>query len=70
MGNFFNAAKVAALMSGTYICHECGGTMEFEDENEDSLVCPSCGHSVDLDMYGFEGDEAYEKLYPTEDEVD
>jgi hypothetical protein len=30
--------------------------MEFEDENEDILICPSCGHSVDLDDYGSEDD--------------
>ena len=31
--------------------------MEFEDEWEDTLVCPHCGHSIDLDDYGREGNE-------------
>ena len=43
--------------------------MEFEDEGEDILVCPHCGHSVELDDYGREGDEEYENLYPTLEEV-
>lgn len=43
--------------------------MEFEDEGEDILVCPHCGHSVELDYYGREGDEEYENLYPTLEEV-
>lgn len=43
--------------------------MEFEDEWEDTLVCPHCGHSVDLEEYGCEGDEKYENLYPTREEV-
>ena len=43
--------------------------MEFEDEWEDTLVCPHCGHSIDLDDYGREGNEEYENLYPTREEV-
>jgi hypothetical protein len=43
--------------------------MEFEDEWEDTLVCPHCGHSIDLDDYGCEGNEEYENLYPTREEV-
>lgn len=38
--------------------------MEFEDEWEDTLVCPACGHSVDLEHYGMENDEEYDALYP------
>lgn len=54
----------------TNICHECGNLMEFEDEKwRDTLVCPNCGHSVDLDHYGCEGEEEYESLYPTLEEV-
>lgn len=41
--------------------------MEFEDEWEDTLVCPACGHSVDLEHYGMENDEEYDALYPTRD---
>jgi hypothetical protein len=36
--------------------------MEFEDEWEDTLVCPACGHSVDLEHYGMENDEEYDAL--------
>ena len=43
--------------------------MEFEDEWEDTLVCPHCGHSIDLDDYGREGNKEYENLYPTREEV-
>ena len=43
--------------------------MEFEDKWEDTLVCPHCGHSVDLDDYGCEGDNKYENVYPTREEV-
>ena len=50
--SIFNEEQVKAMMSGRYICSECGSVMEFEDEWEDTLVCPHCGHSVDLDEYG------------------
>ena len=30
---------------------------------------PDCGHSIDLDDYGREGNEEYENLYPTREEV-
>lgn len=43
--------------------------MEFEDEWEDTLVCPTCGHSVDLEHYGMENDEEYDALYPTRDQI-
>lgn len=65
----FNEKKVEALLSGEYVCSECGAVMEFEDEWEDILICPECGHSVDLERYGCESDEEYEALYPTEEEV-
>ena len=45
------------------------GLMEFEDEWEDTLVCPACGHSVDLEHYGMENDEEYDALYPTRDQI-
>ena len=66
---FFNEKQVEALKTGDYFCAECGELMEFEDEFEDVLVCSHCGHSVDLDDYGREGDEEYDNLYPTEDEL-
>lgn len=67
--SIFNKKLIKAMESGTYICAECGKTMEFEDKWEDTLVCPRCGHSVDLDDYGCEGDEQYENLYPTREQI-
>ena len=65
---FFNEKLAKSLLSGLYTCSECGGRMEFEDDNEDVLVCPKCGHSVELEEYGFEHPEDYNDLYPTKDE--
>ncbi len=66
--SFFNNAQRDALLTGRYICSECGELMIFEDENEDTLVCPNCGHDEDSDHYGLT-DEEYENLYPTKEEV-
>jgi DNA-directed RNA polymerase subunit M/transcription elongation factor TFIIS len=44
----------------TYYCYECGTTMEKADE--DVLVCPNCGHSVDIEDYATE-EEDYEDFY-------
>lgn len=66
---FVFLVKNARAIMREYICHECGHLMEFEDEWEDTLVCPHCGHSIDLDDYGREGNEEYENLYPTREEV-
>lgn len=64
---FFNDELKKALFTGEYICPNCGGRMEFEDEKwRDTLVCPACGESMDLDEYGLKGNE---KLYPTLEEV-
>ena len=49
--SIFNEKQIKAMTSGRYICSECGSVMEFEDEWEDTLVCPHCGHSIDLDEY-------------------
>ena len=68
--SFFNKAQRVALLTGNYICSQCGTKMEFEDEYEDILICPICNHSIDGDQYGFENDEAYEALYPTREEID
>lgn len=46
--SIFNEEQIKAMFSREYICHECGHLMEFEDEWEDTLVCPHCGHSIDL----------------------
>lgn len=67
--SIFNEKQRKAMTDGEYICSECGGLMEFEDEWEDTLVCLHCGHSIGLDEYGCEGDEKYENLYPTREEV-
>ena len=64
----FNAKMVSAMKTGIYICPECGKRMEFENSNEDTLVCIHCGHSMDLDHYGYT-DEEYADLYPTEDQL-
>lgn len=67
--SFFNDAQIEAMRTGKYYCSQCGALMQFEDEMEDILVCLKCGNSVDLDHYGFESEEEYETLYPTEEEV-
>lgn len=69
MKSFFNEKQKKAMENGEYICSECGRVMEFEDEWEETLVCPHCGHSVDLEEYGCEGYEKYENLYPTREEL-
>lgn len=66
--SFFNDLLKKAMETGEYICDECGGPMEFENEWRDTLVCPKCGNSMDIDHYGLT-DEEYEDLYPTEEEV-
>ena len=58
--SIFNEKQVEAMFGGDYICSECGEKMEFEDEWEETLVCPNCGHDIDLEHYGFESDEEYE----------
>lgn len=67
--SIFNEEQIKAMFSREYICHECGNLMEFEDEWEDILVCPHCGHSVELDDYGCEGSNEYRNLYPRREEV-
>ncbi len=67
---FFNDELSKALLTGDYICSDCGAKMFFEDEvTEDVLICPDCGHSVDLDHYGIENEEDYDALYPTREEI-
>lgn len=67
--SIFHEGPILALFSGDYICRGCGPFVGFEDEWGDTLVCPHCGHSIDLDDYGREGNEEYENLYPTREEV-
>jgi len=66
---FFNDKVVAALESGDYFCSQCGALMEFEDEDEEVLICPKCGHSVDYERYGLEDDDEYDALFPTREEL-
>ncbi|MCC8152101.1 MAG: DNA-directed RNA polymerase I [Lachnospiraceae bacterium] len=65
----FTKAWIDAQETGRYECSQCGAAMEFEDEWEETLICPECGHEVDIDRYGAEDDETYEALYPTKEEV-
>lgn len=67
--SIFNEKLIKGMFGEGYTCSECGKSMEFEDEWEDILVCPHCGHSVELEEYGCENEEAYENLYPTREEV-
>lgn len=67
--SIFNEKQIKAMMDGKYICSECGKLLEFENEWEDILICPHCGNSLDLDEYGCEGDEKFENLYPTREEI-
>lgn len=60
---YFNDKLSDALKSGEYVCSQCGALMEFENENEDILVCAKCGHSVFLDDYGSEYDGDYDSLF-------
>lgn len=67
--SFFNPIQIFGMLTGKHYCPECNSLMEWEDENEDILVCPNCGHSVDSDHYGFKNDSEYDALYPTKEEV-
>lgn len=66
---FLNEKLAKALFGGDYICSECGERMFFENEWKDILICSKCGHSIELEHYGFESEEAYDALYPTKEEV-
>lgn len=67
--SIFNEEQIKAMFSREYVCRGCGPFVGFAGEWEDALVCPHCGHSIDLDDYGCEGNEEYENLYPTREEV-
>lgn len=67
---FFNDKLREALFTGDYRCPACGDRMIFENKKwRDTLVCPSCGESMNLDEYGLSGDEDYSILYPTEKDI-
>ena len=42
-----------------YLCYECGTKMDKADD--EVLVCASCGHSVDIEDYGYENE--YDDYY-------
>lgn len=67
---FFTDKLVEAMFGGGYTCSKCGKKMVFETENEDILICNSCGHSVTLEMYGQEDEEDYDSLYPTKEDIE
>lgn len=50
-----------------YYCYECGEVMEKADE--EVLVCPKCGHSVDIEDYSTEV-ENYEEYYGSHSKYD
>lgn len=67
----FSEKLVKGLKTGIYPCQNegCDGLMVFEDEKwRDTLVCPKCGYSCDLDDYG-KTEEEIEMDYPTEEEA-
>ena len=65
--SFFSDLFRSAFFSGNYTCPECGEAMEFEDEHEETLICPNCDYEVDIENYGFGKDEDYDALYPVDD---
>lgn len=48
-----------------YTCYECGAVMDIVG---DVLVCPDCGHSVDVDDWVTEPSD-YEDYYPTREQI-
>lgn len=53
------------LLNDEYFCYECGAVMGIV---EDVLVCPKCGHSVDLEDWITEP-ENYEEYYPLKEDA-
>ena len=66
---FFNKDLVDGLLGRGYYCSICGEKMFFENEYEETLICPNCGHETPLERYGAESDEDYEAMYPSKEEV-
>lgn len=65
---FFSDKHIIAMRTGIYPCDKCDGTMVFEDESEETLICTKCGYEVYIDDYGFT-EEELENRYPTREEV-
>ena len=40
------------IRDGYFICKECGALMDMDDK--DQLICPSCGYSVEHDVYDYD----------------
>ena len=67
--SFFNDAQIHGMLTGEYVCPECGAAMKWEDDHEEVLICPECGYESELDRYGFGDDSEYEALYPTKADI-
>lgn len=65
---FFSLGQILGMFTGRYPCPCCGTKMKWEDDSEETLICPKCGHEEDSDHYGFT-DEEYDALYPTKEDV-
>lgn len=50
-----------------YYCYECGTIMRKADDKV--LVCPKCGHSVDIEDYTTE-EEDYEEFYANNSKIE
>lgn len=48
-----------------YTCYECGAVMDIVG---DVLVCPKCGHSIEVKDWSTEPQD-YEEYYPTREEI-
>ncbi len=66
--SFFNDGQIKGMGTGKYPCPKCKTLMEWEDENEEVLICPKCGREESAGHYGYT-DEEYESLYPAKEEV-
>jgi len=62
--SIFNEKRWLAFETGKFICAKCGATMKFADKSEDRLLCPKCGHEIELELYGIDDEEEYDALYP------
>lgn len=62
--SIFNEKRWLAFETGKFICAKCGATMKFTDKWEDRLLCPKCGYEIELELYGMDGEEEYDALYP------